>query len=111
MWLAPREHRVRRQHPIGSYVADFACPGCKLAIELDGGQHAQQEEEGAARTLEIAPRGYSVVRFWNNEVMHNLAGVLEVIRQELGDREGEVGAVGALQSPPQTRIASQMAMR
>ncbi len=43
--------------------------------------------------------------------MHNLAGVLEVIRQELGDGEGEVGAVGALESPLQTRIASQMAMR
>jgi very-short-patch-repair endonuclease len=87
MWLAlrelPAEHRFRRQHPIGSYVVDFACPGRKLAIELDGGQHAQQEEDAAARTLEIARRGYRVIRFWNNDVMHNLAGVLEVIRREL----------------------------
>ena len=49
MWLAlrelPTEHRFRRQHPIGSYVVDFACPGRKLAIELDGGQHAQQEKK------------------------------------------------------------------
>ena len=87
MWLAlrelPTEHRFRRQHPIGSYVVDFACLGRKLAIELDGGQHAQQEKEYAARTREIARRGYRVIRFWNNDVMHNLAGVLEVIRREL----------------------------
>jgi len=67
MWLAlrelPTEHRFRRQHPIGSYVVDFACPGRKLAIELDGGQHAHQEEEDAARALEIARRGYRVIRF------------------------------------------------
>ena len=87
MWLAlrelPSEHRFRRQHPIGSHVVDFACPRRKLAIELDGGQHAEQAEGDAARTLEIARRGYRVIRFWNNDVMHNLAGVLEVIRREL----------------------------
>jgi hypothetical protein len=52
-------------------------------IELDGGQHAQQEEEDAARALEIARRGYRVIRFWNNDVMQNLAGVLEIIRREM----------------------------
>jgi very-short-patch-repair endonuclease len=76
-------HRVRRQHPIGPYIVDFASPGCKLAIELDGGQHSLHEEEDAARTDELARRGYRVIRFWNNEVMHNLAGVLETIRREL----------------------------
>jgi very-short-patch-repair endonuclease len=87
MWLAlrelPSEHRFRRQHPIGSHVVDFACPGRKLAIELDGGQHARQAAEDAARTLEIARLGYHVIRFWNNDVIHNPPGVLEVIRQEL----------------------------
>jgi very-short-patch-repair endonuclease len=87
MWLAlrelPREHRFRRQHPIGSHVLDFTCPGRRLAIELDGGQRAQQKEEDAARTLEIARRGYRVIRFWNDDVMHNLAGVLEIIGREL----------------------------
>jgi BirA family biotin operon repressor/biotin-[acetyl-CoA-carboxylase] ligase len=120
MWLAlrelPTERRFRRQHPIGSHVVDFACPGRKLAIELDSGQHAQQEQEDAARTLEIARRGYRVIRFWNNDVLHNLAGVLEVIDENwnalsalraeregtcrFSDGEGEVGTVGALQPPP-----------
>ena len=81
MWLVlrelPTEHRFRRQHPIGCYVVDFACPDRKLAIEFHGGQHAQQEEEDAARTPEIARRGYRIIRFWNNDVMHNLAGVLD----------------------------------
>jgi very-short-patch-repair endonuclease len=49
LWWAlrdlPVEKRFRRQHPIGPYVVDFACPGRKLAIELDGGQHAEQHQE------------------------------------------------------------------
>jgi very-short-patch-repair endonuclease len=54
-----------------------------LVIELDGGQHAQQVIADAARTAEIARRGYRVVRFWNGDVLGNLAGVLETIRREL----------------------------
>ena len=58
-------------------------------IELDGGQHAQQEEEDAARALEIARRGYRVIRFWNNDVMQNLAGVLEIIRREMDPEQSQ----------------------
>jgi very-short-patch-repair endonuclease len=87
LWRALRElespHRFRRQHPIGRYVVDFACPGLKLAIELDGGQHASQQEVDAVRTGAIARRGYRVIRFWNGDVINNLPGVLEFIRQEL----------------------------
>src|SRR5215813_3673594 len=80
LWYALREldglHRFRRQHPIGSRIVDFACPAVKLAIELDGGQHASQEEADAARTSEIARHGYRVIRFWNSDVVNNLPGVL-----------------------------------
>jgi very-short-patch-repair endonuclease len=73
----------RRQHPIGSFVVDFACPSRKLVIELDGGQHAAQAQEDSSRTSALVRRGYRVIRFWNNEVMDNLAGVLDAIRREL----------------------------
>ena len=50
----------------------------------------QQEEQDAARTLEIGRRGYRLIRFWNNDVMHNLAGVLEILRRELRHSRSEV---------------------
>jgi very-short-patch-repair endonuclease len=90
LWRALRErlpeYHWRRQHPIETYIADFACPGRKLVIELDGGQHALQETADIARSRELERRGYRIVRFWNNDVMHNLAGVLEAIRRELDAR-------------------------
>jgi very-short-patch-repair endonuclease len=72
-----------RQFPIGNAVADFVCRGAKLVVELDGGQHAQAVEADAERTGIIEAHGYRVVRFWNNQVMGNLDGVLETILEEL----------------------------
>jgi very-short-patch-repair endonuclease len=87
LWWALRElpvtHRFRRQHPIGQRVVDFACPGCKLVIELDGGQHATRQMEDLKRTVELERHGYRVVRFWNNDVTDNLEVVIEMILREL----------------------------
>jgi len=75
------EAKFVRQFPIGGFVADFACRDLHLAIELDGGQHTPQAD--APRTQVIEAFGYRVIRFWNNDVLENTHGVLEVIRQEL----------------------------
>ncbi|HXZ00072.1 MAG TPA: DUF559 domain-containing protein [Stellaceae bacterium] len=90
LWRALREHlvswkfrRQHRQHPIGRRFADFACPARKLVIELDGGQHGERIAEDDRRTIELARHGYRIIRFWNNDVLANLDGVLENIRQAL----------------------------
>ncbi len=78
-----RPERIRRQHPIGRYVADFAIPSRKLVIEIDGGQHASIVARDSARTRVLEARGWRVIRFWNNDVMSNLEGVLETIAAEI----------------------------
>jgi very-short-patch-repair endonuclease len=78
--------KFRRQHPVGRYVADFASPDVKLIIELDGGQHAEQLDEDAARTRALEAHGYTVLRFWNHEVFENFEGVQEVIRAAVSAR-------------------------
>jgi very-short-patch-repair endonuclease len=69
-------HRFRRQQPIGVYIADFACLEAKLLVELDGGQHAEAITYDERRTAWLESQGYRVLRFWNNDVMHNMEGVL-----------------------------------
>ena len=86
LWRALRESglgKFRRQHPIGGRIADFACPACKLVIELDGGQHAERAEADTARTAELALRGWRVIRFWNGDILDNLEGVLAAIAAAL----------------------------
>ena len=72
-------YKFRRQFPIEPYVADFACLELKLIIELDGGQHACQINYDEQRSLFLEQRGFKVLRFWNNDVIENTVGVLDVI--------------------------------
>ena len=74
--------KFRRQQPIDEFVVDFICFEKKLIIELDGGQHAQARKEDRERDNRLSGKGYTVLRFWNNEVLENLTGVLEVIRRK-----------------------------
>ena len=81
LWSRLRDRRLggarfRRQHPIGSYVADFCCTEANLVIELDGGQHALRTWEDQERTAYIESHGYRVLRFWDNEALTNTEGVL-----------------------------------
>lgn len=87
LWLHLRASRFEgvkftRQFPIGDFIADFACRSLRLAVELDGGQHSDSATD-ANRTRIIEAHGYRVIRFWNNEVLGNIDGVLTVIAEEI----------------------------
>ena len=83
MWRLLRGRRFagwkfRRQAPLGPYILDFISFEAMLVIEVDGGQHAESAAD-VRRDAWLAQRGYSVLRFWNNDVMVNREGVLESI--------------------------------
>ena len=70
--------KFRRQYPIGKYIVDFVCIKKKLIIELDGGQHNLDKniEYDNQRTQFLENLGYTVIRFWNNDIDNNLDGVI-----------------------------------
>ena len=89
LWSQLREKqldgkRFRRQRPIGQYIVDFVCLERRLIIELDGGQHQGSSAYDTARTSELNNLGFSVIRFWNNEVLGEMDGVKEAIPRALG---------------------------
>jgi very-short-patch-repair endonuclease len=69
--------KFRRQHRIGLYFADFCCIERRVIIELDGSQHAEQNEElrDAARTADLSEQGYRVIRLWNEQVNREMNNV------------------------------------
>ena len=84
LWYRLRAHRFmdlkfKRQKPIGRYIVDFVCMEHRLIIELDGSQHAEQVAYDQQRDAWLHSQGYTVLRFWNNDVMQQLEGVLEQI--------------------------------
>jgi very-short-patch-repair endonuclease len=87
LWRALRgtnpEWHWRKQVPLGPYFADFASHSAKLIIEVDGGQHATDLVHDAERTRFLESHGYRVLRFWNNDVLANTAGVVEQIADSL----------------------------
>ncbi len=74
--------KFRRQHPIGKYIADFINLERKIIIEVDGGQHLENKKD-KLRDRWLKEQGYEVLRFWDNEVLTNIEGVLELIREKL----------------------------
>jgi very-short-patch-repair endonuclease len=73
--------KFRRQQPIGIHIVDFVCFSRKLIIELDGGQHnfGVCEQQDKERDKWLKNEGFQVIRFWNNQVISNLEGVVEKI--------------------------------
>jgi very-short-patch-repair endonuclease len=73
-----------RQYPVGPYVADFACRERMLIVEIDGGQHAEAKaDQDIRRTAMLNREGYSVLRFWNHEVLKDLSGVHDMLHAVL----------------------------
>ncbi|TPI32589.1 endonuclease domain-containing protein [Mesorhizobium sp. B3-2-1] len=86
LWNEIRAHRLmglafRRQKPIGGYIVDFACPTKKLIVEIDGSQHAtaKASEMDAARTAKLEALGWTILRFWNDDVIRDIDNVCQHI--------------------------------
>lgn len=71
-------HKFRRQHPFGDFILDFVCLEIKLVIEIDGSQHMKSTKD-KDRDQSLANAGFTVVRFWNNQVLTELDSVVEAI--------------------------------
>ncbi len=80
--------KFRRQQPLGGYIVDFVSLDKKLIIEIDGGQHSEEQaiKQDGQRTKWLENEGYRVIRFWNNDVLENLEGVIMEIQEKLDDR-------------------------
>jgi very-short-patch-repair endonuclease len=102
--LLLRAHRFggvkfNRQVPIGPYVVDFACFNRKLITEADGGQHADNPDDHR-REEWLRREGFRVLRFWNNDVLKNTQGVLEVISLALAEMAKPLSRLAALATLP-----------
>ena len=92
LWSRLRDRRLdgfkfKRQVPRGRYVVDFLCSEAGLVVEVDGGQHAEKEaERDRLRTQYLESEGLSVLRFWNNDILENLDGVLASIQNTLAKK-------------------------
>ena len=91
LWIILRNRQTAglkflRQYSIGSYILDFYCPEHRLAIEVDGGQHADRfsQQHDARRDGYLKALNIRVMRFWNNDVLQNIDGVGQKIREETG---------------------------
>jgi len=103
LWYLLRAHRfagikIKRQAPIGPYIVDFVSFERRLVLEVDGGQHADSDAD-LRRTRWLEDQGFRVLRFWNNEVLSNITGVLETILAALSDPSPGTPLRGAPPSP------------
>jgi very-short-patch-repair endonuclease len=83
---------------LGRYVVDFLCEEARLIVEIDGGQHAERVGHDRERTEWLKSQGYDVIRFWNNDVLGNIEGVLTTLSPALSE-----GNVRETVSPPSPR--------
>ncbi len=79
-------YKIRRQHIIDVYIADFVSLNKKVVIEVDGGYHNDQKDYDAARTEMLNVKGFSVIRFTNDEVLKNPKEVQQKIKKALDEK-------------------------
>jgi very-short-patch-repair endonuclease len=75
----------RRQYPIGDFIVDFVSFDSRLIIEVDGSQHADSKQD-KNRDEFLESQGFKVLRFWDNEVLNNINGVVETIQEAITNR-------------------------
>ncbi len=75
--------KFRRQYVIDKYIADFVCLPKRIVIELDGGQHSETVTEDLLRTRAMEAAGFKIIRYWNNDVINNIEGVLQDLETHL----------------------------
>lgn len=75
--------KFRRQHPLPPYILDFACLDVCIAVEVDGGQHADSAYD-STRDEHLRHHGWRILRFWNNDVLRNPEGVATMILAAIG---------------------------
>lgn len=99
LWNELRAHRLmglgfRRQFPIAGYIVDFACPEKKLIVEVDGSQHADEAAvvADAARARRLEQDGWTILRFWNDDILRDIDNVC----QHIVISAGQGGAAGAM---------------
>jgi very-short-patch-repair endonuclease len=94
------EMKFVRQEPIGPYIVDLVCRERRLVVEVDGGQHAESSRD-TVRDRWLRNNGYRVLRFWNNDVIANIDGVLESIADAVQEDKtpGPILAVGKDRHP------------
>ena len=89
LWYYLRANRLgfkfKRQVPIGTYIVDFVCLEKRLIVELDGGQHLDNQKYDMKRTAWLNTGGFKMLRFWNNDVLQQTASVIEVIMEALAE--------------------------
>ena len=95
----------RRQAPIGDFIVDFVCITSRLVIEIDGGQHNLElaRTSDATRDERLRRRGFTVLHFWNNDVMANPEGVMDVVGRTLTRDAITPPRLASLADPPRPR--------
>lgn len=96
LWNALRAHRLmglafRRQVPIGPYIADFVCPAHHLIVEIDGSHHGLPEQAAAdeKRTAYLKSCGWTILRFWNDDILNDINNVCQHIVTAAGPKTEE----------------------